>query len=268
MTPNGYRLFLYLASYTHWDSDPKYALQLFSCLERFGFCPHRLDERDPPKRLFKGGETDAKFWFAKKRGMGRRLFAERTGQLPVFSLTAHWVDRGIELARVRGDYHSLQMSITVDERSADTALSLWRDLCEGLDPHHAFLDMEDAYNLRAHHVTSDGHVTKSTGWYLQRLPGFFAHNYFGRVYLRRWGPAVATLPTSYIAPNGQGLFIDAPSRLDLTGQRNAVYSPDDIAIIQAIGPEWFRLPGRVDHSIAPSAEEFLSATQDFNGGAS
>lgn len=268
MTPNSYRLFLYLASYAHWESDPQYALQLFSSLERFGLCPHRLDERDPPKRLFKGGEAEVKFWFAKKRGMGRRIFAERTGQLPVYSLTANWVDRGLELARVRGDYHSLQMSITVDDSSADDALSLWRDLCKGLAPHHAFLDTEDAYNLRAHHVTADGHITKSTGWYLQRLPGFFAHNYFGKVYLRRWGPAVERLPTSYIAPNGRGLFIDAPSRLDLTGQRNVVYSPDDIAIIQAIGHEWFRLPGRVDHSIAPSPEEFLAATPNSHSSAS
>jgi hypothetical protein len=46
-----------------------------------------------------------------------------------------------------------------------------------------------------------------------------------------------------------------------------VYSPDDLAIIQTLSPEWFHLPHKMDQSHAPSLEEFIQATpQPMNNG--
>jgi hypothetical protein len=144
---------------------------------------------------------------------------------------------------------------------AKAIVALWENLCRSLDPFHAFLDTDRNYHRRAHEVAADGRITgKNTGWYLRYLPGFFAYNYYGTAYLRRWDEAVKRLPATLMAPNANGLFVSAPSGLDLEGRMSEVYSPDDFTIIQTLGPEWFHLPDQPDRVHAPSPAEFLAAT--------
>jgi hypothetical protein len=259
MTEDARSLFLYLASYAPWHEATAYPERLFRCLEEAGFRPERYDDRDPPRRRFTGTEQDVPFWFAKRGRAGRWLQFQRQTHPHPYGMTVHWVDRNIEFYRTRGDYHNLYMWPAAEDAKA--AVALWESLCRSLHPFHAFLDTDRNYNRRAHEVAPDGRITnKNTGWYLQRIPGLFAYNYFGTVYLRRWGAAVRNLPATLTTPDANGLFVAAPSGLDLEARMSEVYSPDDLAIIQALGPEWFHLPGQPDRVHAPTLEEFIAAT--------
>jgi hypothetical protein len=259
MIEDDYSLFLYMATYAPWNESPVYPRRLFRCLEEAGLRPERLDDRDPPRRRYTSTEEDVQFWFAKREGAGPYLqFQRRTHPNP-YGLILHWMDLAIEFYRIRGDYHYLYMWIAPDD--AQLILGLWRNLCRSLHPFHALLDTRRDHDRRAYEVAPDGRVVnKPMGGYLQRIPGIFAYNYFGTVYLRKWGEAVKNLPASLITPDANGLFVSAPSGLDLEGRMSEVYSPDDLAIIQTLGPEWFHLPGQPDRVHAPSLEEFLAAT--------
>src|SRR5262249_55506181 len=90
--------------------------------------------------------------------------------------------------------------------------------------------------------------------------GFFHITTTAPVYLRRWGKRPETLPSHLVTPDADGIFLVAPSGLDIEDQMTEVYSPDDLAVIQTLGPEWFHLPGQLDRGYAPTLEEFLAAT--------
>jgi hypothetical protein len=252
-------LFLHLASYARWDQAEMYPINLF---RSFGpdLAPQAFDDKDPPRRPYTGDTPDVRFWMNKAdKEWGRWLFVRHKSKAHVYTGVTQWMDLDKEPMKSRGDYHS--MYLTVKTKQPNRVIEFWRSACIGLQPFHAFLDTELNYNRRAHEVAPDGQVkNKNTGWYLQRIPGFFAYNYFGTVYLRRWGAKVENLPASLTAPDTNGLFVFAPSCLDLEGRRSDVYSPEDLAIIQTLGPEWFHLPDRPDRVHAPSLDEFLAAT--------
>jgi hypothetical protein len=86
--------------------------------------------------------------------MGRWLFGQRRIRPNPYDLTVHWVDRTIELARVRGDYHSLFM--TMDAEDFSLVISFWETLCRRMHPFHAFLDTERDYNRRAYELSPTG----------------------------------------------------------------------------------------------------------------
>lgn len=251
-------LFLYFASYSGWGSRVEYATGLF---QAFGvdLVPQKFDDREPPRRVYSGGNDDIRFWMAKKEEeWGRWLHIRHKSNPHRYHGVLQWMDLSREPMASRGDYHSFFMTATTI--NPERFVTFWRTVCVKLHPFHAFLDTKVNYNRRAHDVAVSGQVSKNTGWYLERLPGFFSHNYFGTVYLRRWREAVEHLPASIITPDANGLFVSAPSGLDLEGRMSDVYSPDDNAIIQTLGPEWFHLPDQPDRVHAPPLEEFLVAT--------
>lgn len=252
-------LYLFMATYAPWNESPAYPQRFFRCLEESGFRPERYDDRDPPRRRFTGNEQDVQFWFAKRQGAGRWLHFQRQAHPHPYGMTVHWVDRNIEFYRTRGDFHELCMWPAAEDAKA--VVALWESLCRNLHPFHAFLDTDRNYNRRAHEIAPDGRITnKNTGWYLHYLPGLFAYNYFGTVYLRRWGASVQNLSAALTAPDVNGLFVAAPSGLDLEGRMSEVYSPGDLAIIQTLGTEWFHLPDQTDRKHGPSLDEFAATT--------
>jgi hypothetical protein len=221
--------------------------------------PQKFDDQDPPRRPYSGGAEDVHFWLAKgEQEWGRWLHFRHKSKDHVFEAVLDWVDSKSEPMKSRGDYHSMFM--VVKTKRPERMVAFWQAACRSLHPFHAFLDTKANYNRRAHTVSVDGQVSKSSGWYTQRLPGFFAHNYFGSVYLRLWGDAARRLPASIFTPDANGLFVSAPSGLDLEGRTSEVYTADDLAVIQALGPEWFHLPDQPDQDHAPALEEFLAAT--------
>lgn len=252
-------LFVYLASYAPWGQE-NYAHTLFRL---FGedLSPQRYDGRDPPRRNYTGDAHDVQFWTAKgEQEWGRWLFCRRKANDHDYHAVIHWIDRTKEPMKSRGDYHS--MYLTVKTTNPLRVMDFWRSACVELHSFHGFLDTGEQCNGRAHEVGDDGQIIrKLTGWYLQRLPGFFAYNYFGSVYLRRWGEELlGRLPAGCIDRVTNGMFIVAPSGLGVKGQSVEVYPPDDLAIIQTLGPEWFHLPTQPDQVHAPSLEEFLATT--------
>ena len=219
----------------------------------------------PPRRTYTGTQGDIDFWLKKKNpeSLGRHLYLKKAGKRSYY-FAVDWVDPEHEWVQSRGDYSRLYGR--VKGTSAEVVVQVWQELCRLLLPFHAFLDTYDQYNRRAHRVLRDGSISKSTGWYFERLPGFFAHNYFGNVYLRRWGTKVQHLPAACTAPDANGLFVSAPSGLDPEEPVSEAYSPDDLTIIQTLGPEWFHLPRQPDRVHAPSLEEFLKATPQLPAG--
>src|SRR5262249_6440849 len=204
---------------------------LFRCLEEAGLRPERLDDRDPPRRRFTGTEQDVQFWFAKREGAGPYLqFQRRTHPNP-YGMTVKWWDWSFEFYRTRGDYHNLNMWVAPDD--AQSIVALWKNLCRSLHPFHALLDTRRNHDRRAYEMTPEERATSITGrpmgGYLQRIPGLFAYNYFGTVYIRRWGEVLKNLPASLTALDANGLFVFAPSGLDLEGRMSEMYSPEDLA---------------------------------------
>ncbi len=251
-------LFLHLASYSRWGTAEGYPSGLFRAFGE-GLLPQRFDDRDPPRRPFAGDVSDVRFWMSKgEQEWDRWLFLRHKSKDHSLQGVVNWVDRSREPMKSRGDYSSLYM--TIKTKAPTQIVEFWRSACIALQPFHGFLDTLDRYYRRAHEVEDDGQINKLTGWYTQRLPGFFAHNYFGTVYLRRWGDAARKIPASFTTPDATGLFVTAPSGFDFVGRMNEVYTPDDLAVIQALGPEWFHLPDQPDRVHAPSLAEFLAAT--------
>jgi hypothetical protein len=236
-------------------SIPTALLRVLHCSLR----PDRFDEKDPARRKFSGSQNDVDFWLKKSNpdSLGRYLHLKKLGKQS-FYLAVHWVDPEHEWVRTRGDFNELYGGLK--GIPVELVVQLWRELCRVLLPFHAFLDTLDQYNRRAHKVLPDGSISKTRGWYSERLPGLFAHNYFGDVYLRQWGTRVRNLPAGLTTADANGLFVTAPSGLDLEGRMSEVYSPEDLAVIQVLGPEWFHLPGHADQVHAPSLDEFMAAT--------
>lgn len=247
-----------LSSYSDWGTDGRYARSLFECLARNGYVPERLDDRDPPRRLFSGTETDLSFWSAKpENAWSRWLFIRARADHERMDVTVHWVDRSVEPILSRGDHHSLYAVIRT-ARQADL-VDCWQALCQTTNAFHGFLDYLAVYNFRAHQVSPDGTVAKNPPRYLDRLPGFFAHNFFGGVYLARWGESVAQaatiLPTLRVE---KGLFVSEESGLSLEWSRDQPHSANAMRFTEALGSADFHLPGRNDlFPSAPRLEEFL-----------
>jgi hypothetical protein len=236
-----------------------YPINLF---RSFGqdIAPQEFDDKNPPRRLYSGDSDDLRFWMHQAEGAwGRWLFVRHKSKAHRYRGVIDWMDLDNEPMKMRGDYHSIYF--TIKTKQPKRIVEFWRSACRGLHPFHAFLDTERNYHRRAFEVTEDGLVTnKPTGGYLQRIPGFFAYNYFGTVYRQKWGAATKTLPSSLTAVDANGLFVSAPSGLDLEGCQTEVFSPEDLAIIRTLGSEWFHLPSQPDHVHAPSLEEFIAAT--------
>lgn len=258
MKPDCPEFFLFLASHAPWGKSPSVPADLFQVLGH-ALRPDRFDENDPARRPFTGTQEDIDFWLMKTdpESLGRYLYLKKAGKQSYY-LAVDWVDPAHEWVRSRGDYSNLYGR--VKGTPAEVVVQVWQEFCRILKPFHAFLDTEDQYNRRAHKILRDGSISKTTGWYKERLPGFFAYNYFGNVYLRHWGERVNKLPHAYKESDVNGLFISAPSGLDLESNMPAVFSPADLEIIETLGSEWFHLPGQTDQIRAPTLEEFIAAT--------
>jgi hypothetical protein len=226
--------------------------------------PDWFDENDPARRKYTGTQEDIDFWLRKKSpdALGRWLHFKKMGKQSYY-LVAHWVDPEHEWVRSRGDYSELYGRFR--GMPSEEVVGVWQELCRLLLPFHAFLDTVDQYNRRAHRVLHDGSISKTRGWYFERLPGLFAHNFFGNVYEKNWGPkVVASLREEFVTHTDYGFFLRSPSGLDMSGERQGAYSPEDWAVIKTIGEGRFHLPDREDNSVqAPSLAEFRAATPHF-----
>lgn len=251
MKPISAELYLFVASYAPWGRSPSIPAGLFQVLEPV-LRPDRFDENDPARRKYTGTQEDIDFWLKKTPdALGRWLHIKKKGRKQSYSFVIDWVDPEHEWVRNRGDYSKLYGSLKGIPTEA--VVQVWRELCRHLHPFHAFLDTFDQYKRRAQKVR---------GWYFERLPGLFAYNFFGKVYEKNWGPKVlASLPEEFVTRTENGFFLRAPSGLDMSGERQGAYSPEDWAIIKTIGEGRFHLPQQESKAVqAPSLTEFRAAT--------
>jgi hypothetical protein len=277
-------LFFFMASYMPWDTSVVIPRQVFRILSST-LLPQRFDDHDPPRRRYTGSEEDVILWLKKRHPQqwGGFLHFERRGKNQPYYLIVDWVNLAVGMIQQRGDYNELYGLIKWAD--VGTAIRLWQGLCEVLRPFHAFLDTEFQYIRKAHRFLRNGLIDKTTGWYRKRLPGLFAYNFFGNVYVQKWGRRVLeALPPEWITFTPEGFYLYAPSGLDLQAPelisyngrgycfwsrpisvdpswlQPYEYSPEDRAIIRLLGEEWFHLPDRPDRDCAPTLEEFRAAT--------
>lgn len=236
-------LFFYLASHAPWERSPDHPRVLLAALDAEALGPDLIDDADPPKRTRRSRREEEDFWLGMPPGEGYRWLFFRRRRHDCYHITVTCVDRQREPIRSRGDYHSLYGSIRTGRPAR--AVRMWRRLCPAMGAFHGLLDTYSAYSRRAHEVLPDGTVRKNTGWYSRCLPGLFARNYFGDVFLRNWGPTVvASLPPDPVSAPHRGRFLTAPSGLRDLAEGDAPYSRADLDVIGRIGGWRFHRPGQ------------------------